>query len=99
MIRLTQYLCPARHCILGVAYDDRDTSREDVQTMILDKMRTAHVDYRCGICGATAFHFEDGTTRFDTIAAAEGALSEAQAKQWLTRMWIDFQRWRNAKNN
>lgn len=70
MVRLIQYLCPERHCILACYYETTTASPEDSAQMI-DKMKAEmkrlQFDPWCGICKSHELRFEDGATPWETL--------------------------------
>jgi len=89
MIHVIQCLCPDRHCIFGMAYDPADISpeeamqgfREVVQAALDRQLANPH----CGICGSTAWQYEDRATKFKTIEEARPVLEESERAQAIAR--------------
>jgi hypothetical protein len=97
MIHVIQCLCPERHCILAVAYDDAETKPDDAMQMFKSMVLTAAdaggpMNPWCGICQSRDWRYEDGVTRFASLEAAKPFLEQSQADQLATRTLIDEQR-------
>lgn len=93
MIHIVQCLCPDRHCVIAVAYDDAETSGEEAQRQLQALLKNA-VDQRvinpwCGICQSRDFYYEDGVTRFRTMEEAMPALEQGQRDQLASRALIN----------
>jgi hypothetical protein len=99
MIHIVQMLCPQRHCILGLAYDDKLNSSEEIQGMLKaqtdDWVQKKIINPWCGICRApyADWRMEDGKTVFQTIEEARGPLKELERRQQTTNQFL-----RAAKN-
>lgn len=96
-VRIIQLLCPARHCIVAVAYvspgGDADTIVAEGLRATFDKSVTAgHFNPWCELCRSREFHIEDAATPFATMAEALPALKEEERKQAETR-----KNWRASK--
>jgi hypothetical protein len=93
VIHITQYLCPQRHAILAVAWDDAQMAPEDAQREFELKVELLHTTgvlrRRCEICVQDVpLHFEDSITRFRTMVEAAPHLAAEQAKQFATRQFL-----------
>jgi hypothetical protein len=93
MIHIVQCLCPDRHCVIAVAYDDAETSGEEAQRQLQALLKNA-VDQRvlnpwCGICLSWDLYYEDSVTRFRTMEEAKPALAQCQTDQFASRALID----------
>ena len=100
MIHIIQCLCPERHAILAVAYDDAVTTGAEalqmfqsmVQSMVLVTTDGGGLNPWCGICESRDWFYEDGVTGFTTLAEAKPFLEKCQADQMATRALIDQQK-------
>jgi len=68
MIWITQWLCPRRHCVIAVAWDDQEITPEEAVRRG-EQAFTQDVNRWCGICGGS-LHVEHGRTRFNTMEKA-----------------------------
>jgi len=98
MIFICQYLCPKRHCIIGMAYDSADYSEKEIETMLLEAGGVLNFEPRCGICGASDLHFEHEKSIFESIEQAKPVLEIWQTANLDSRAKIDAIK-RQAKNN
>jgi len=89
MIYLVQYLCPARHCIIAAAYDSSETTYAETVKGMTQTLYDSHANLWCGICGSHALHFEQGPTKFRSIAQAMPALKECESDQMFSRAFLD----------
>src|SRR6185295_20263934 len=84
-IHLIQLLCPDRHCILAVAYDDQLTTYAKTQKTfsetVASLLERRALNSFCGLCRSTEWHYEDGKTSFNSMAQAETILMKAEADQ------------------
>ena len=90
-VRLVQCLCPARHCIVAVAFAPGTDFRDDREAILwlqarVEKMLAGGGDVMnpwCGICRAAAdrWRYEVAGTRFGTLEEAWPALKLAEAMQ------------------
>jgi hypothetical protein len=87
-IHLVQLLCPQRHCVVAGAYPAGEITFEEVCHYLDLKLAAMGGKRRCGICGSSDLHFEDGVTRFQTMEEALPFLREEERKQALTRALI-----------
>ena len=88
MIYITQLLCPQRHCIVAMAWDEHETSASEVEhelrKMFRDAVQGGHLDPYCGLCRSETFHCENARTLFSTMAEALPHLREQEREQLLT---------------
>jgi hypothetical protein len=88
-VYLVQYLCPQRHCILAVAYEEGSGSFEESQGQIRLAMQAAGVNPWCGICGSRELHFEEGRTPFQSLEEAMNPLLSGEKAQAESRQALD----------
>jgi hypothetical protein len=69
-ICIVQLLCPARHCIMALLFDERDMTREAAIIALRGQVEGLALNPWCGICGSSVLAYEIGTTRFKTMAEA-----------------------------
>ena len=92
MIRLSQWMCPARHCIFALSWDDQT----DMNQEKIEKAGQTYIDmhpegeWRCGLCDSEEIAVEHGKTRFTTMKEAQPYLEEEQNKQMMTRFLEDM---------
>lgn len=87
-IRLTQWLCPSRHCSFALPWDDAVTTAETMVEVGNDLAREAGINPYCGICGAPIAP-ESAPTGFATVASAIVALADSQTEQLRSRRTLD----------
>jgi len=86
-IHILQLLCPLRHCLTAVAWDDRTGNLADAEETLQDFTESLIDKYgepRCSICASTRFHAEDGVTRFETMEEARPHLLAHEIAQKIT---------------
>ena len=66
MIHILQVLCPKRHCLFALSYDDEEIRALAVEADARRLLASGLIDPWCGICGSRHIHCEDGRTRFRT---------------------------------
>lgn len=69
MIWVTQWLCPQRHCSIAFAWDDKETTAEEIVKKGEDIYQSGAINRYCGICDGD-LHVEHGRTRFETMEEA-----------------------------
>lgn len=93
MIHIIQCLCPQRHCVLAVAYDDAKTTGKEAlelfQSAVLMAVEGAGLNPWCGLCQSQDWFYEDGVTRFTTLEEAKPFLKQCEADQLASRAIID----------
>lgn len=92
-IRIMQCLCPDRHCILAVAFDEQVTSTSEAERrlweMIEDLVSSRILKRDCAICRRERpLHLETGTTKFKSLAEAEPILRQLARRQEMTREFL-----------
>jgi hypothetical protein len=89
MVRITQLLCPRRHCIVARAWESsRETDEqalEAARALWREMVERGGMNPYCALCGSTDLQFETGQTRFRTLAEAEPFLRAEEAKNLLTQ--------------
>lgn len=89
MIHITQCLCPNRHCIVGFAWPESEmtseTAIEALRIMVEGEIKAGRLNAWCGLCGDHRFHYEDGITRFETMAEALPYLRRTEEENAVTR--------------
>lgn len=73
MIWITQWLCPQRHCSIGFAWDDTETTPEEAEKKGEEIYKSGAINRYCGICGGE-LHVEHGETAFKTMEEASPVL-------------------------
>jgi hypothetical protein len=91
-VHVTQCLCPKRHCIIALAWeegeavpgcgdlvfkDSADACR-GVETLIDLFIKDGQINPWCGICKSSTFSYEDGLTRFKSLDEAQPELQKLQ---------------------
>lgn len=83
MVRIVQLLCPERHCLLACAYEEGTGSFQESCEALGGMIKRGMFNDWCGICGSRVLHYEEGVTKFKTLAEAGphlGATAAANAK-------------------
>jgi predicted ATPase len=91
-IRIVQYLCPDRHCILAAAYDDRLNNGDEVQKQMQEFMNQNVFNKLCAICASDKLRFEDAPTKFATMDEAKPVLDELERLNMKTRVQLSILR-------
>jgi hypothetical protein len=90
MVRITQLKCPNSHCLIAVAYQEGTQDPAAVSAGIWHTLRTTpNLNARCGICGSTELHIDDGATAYRTMAEAEPHLRASAEQQRATKALLD----------
>lgn len=92
-ILITQCLCPERHCILAVAFDDEvtptSTAEKQLREMIDELVASGTLKKECAICRRERpLHLETGATKFKSLAEAEPILRQLARRQEATREFL-----------
>lgn len=77
-VHIVQCLCPQRHCIMGLAYEDGAATEPEATAMLRGTMEQLQIHPWCGICGMGNFRFEDRLTPFVTMQDAAPFLTLCQ---------------------
>ena len=85
-IWLSQWLCPKRHCSIAFAWDDGQTTRQEVEERGRRLYQEGAVNPWCGICGQ-GVQVEHAPTRFKTLEEARPHLERLQRENLLAR-WL-----------
>jgi hypothetical protein len=91
MIHILQCLCPARHCIFGMAYDDANLNPTEAmvgfQAMTKRALEKQIMNPWCGICCAMRYswEYEDAETKFATMEEAKPFLEQSEREQAVAR--------------
>lgn len=92
-VHITQCLCPHRHCIAALAWEEPDYTPETaiakLRSAIEDAVAQKVIHYRCGICHSTDLTYEDGITKFESLSEAMNDISRSQEEQARTRRMLD----------
>jgi hypothetical protein len=95
-VHITQCLCPNRHCIAALAWEEPDFTPETAITKlrgtIEDAVAKEMLNHRCGICDSPYLVYEDGITKFESLLEATANVLMCQEEQMRTRMAIEAQR-------
>jgi hypothetical protein len=84
MIWITQWLCPERHCSIGLSWDDTENTPEEIEKQGEDIYESGLVNRYCGICGGD-LHVEHGKTIFKTMEEAKPVLAVLQEENLRAR--------------
>lgn len=101
MVHIVQLLCPARHCLFSVAYEEGRSSFEESKKM-LDEMIGPNGPFnaRCEICGSVILTYEHGLTKFADLKEAAPFLAKCQSDQMATRAYLEAHglTWKKERN-
>ena len=89
MIKLSQCLCPQRHCIIASLGDgDYAALQTSLKNQLRDMIRQNKLNPWCGLCGAKArdWIYETQETGFTSMEEALPLALQEQAKQVATLM-------------
>ena len=89
MIHIIQLLCPLRHAIIGCAFDPEEYSFEEVKASATKELAKLKANPWCGICGSHDLRFEEGRTKFKTMAEAMPSVAQIGLHQMLTRALLE----------
>ena len=87
MIHLVQCLCERRHRILACAWDDLDPALTadamiwELRSHMAHALALGVLNPWCGLCRSPLWHYEDGITKFRTMAEAYPALKATEEAQ------------------
>lgn len=84
MIWLSQWLCPRRHCSIGLAWNDTSDTSDHVERSGEELFTSGVLTRRCGICGGK-LAVTHSRSRFATMDEARPALEQLQQEQFRTR--------------
>lgn len=84
MIALVQCLCEKRHGIMALAFNEEAHKAEDIERELVktinDLKASGALRDACGICGSKNWHYELGTTKWNTMEEAQPHLERAVAQ-------------------
>lgn len=82
-VKLVQCLCPERHCITAIAFQDLPESEaiSKLQSIVDSSIASSLINPWCAICGSRKWHYEVGKTRFSTMEEAEPELAKTEVEQ------------------
>lgn len=95
-VHVTQCLCPARHCITAIVWEEPEFTKETAEDHLkgLVEGLVAHhlLNPWCGICNSRDLRYEDGITRFKSMHEALPELAKLQLEQIRTMQAIAVSR-------
>ena len=87
MIYLTQLLCPQRHCLVALAWDEHECcaseAEHQVQERFSELVAGGAINPYCGLCRSKTLHCESARTRWNTLVEAEPHLRKSEQEQLL----------------
>lgn len=87
MIWLTQLMCPQRHCLTAVAWDEHKQSAPTVEALLHEGFRDVvgkgQLNPYCGLCRSETLHCESRATPWTTMEEALPHLQRAEQEQLL----------------
>lgn len=84
MIRITQWLCPERHCSIAYVWDDQENTPGEIEARGERLYSDGVIRRHCGICGGD-LHVEHGVTKFETLEEAQPEVERVQELNLQTR--------------
>ena len=95
-VHITQCLCPSRHCIAALAWEEPDYTPEmaiaKLRSAIEDAVAQEVIHHRCGICHSPDLAYEDGITKFESLPEAMTDILRVQEENMHTKRILDLQR-------
>lgn len=102
-VHITQCLCPKRHCIIAIAYEegkpvpgcgdlvfqDGQEAEAGLKALVEHFVQDGQLNHWCGICHSRTFIYEDKATGFESLEAAWPFLMRTQLENLATRMALD----------
>lgn len=89
MVRLVQLLCPERHCLMASAYEEERSCFTDACEGLRAMVKGGGFNAWCALCGSRELHFEEGVTKFLTLAEAMPSLMTEQHKNMAARQLLE----------
>jgi hypothetical protein len=89
MVRIVQLLCPERHCLLAVAYEEGVGSFVEARDALQAMVSKGPFNNWCALCGSRDLHFEEGVTKFQTLEEAGPSLGATMAENAMARAALD----------
>jgi hypothetical protein len=88
MIWITQWLCPQRHCSIGLFWDDAQETKNTVTAQGEAMYRKGPINRWCGICGSRKLKPEHAVTRFRSLEEGMPEFRRMQRENLATRKII-----------
>jgi hypothetical protein len=88
MIRLIQWLCAGRHCIVAVAYNPEHRTHDDAIAELEGFVASVKVLPQCALCGSKALFYDDQPTKFETMESAQAYLLATQMANLRTQEYL-----------
>lgn len=87
---IVQLLCPERHAIMAAPYEKTNESEaSEIAAGIKTEMAKTGVRWECAICKSTHLKFEEGATRFMSLAEAMPHMKKVEVENILSRIILD----------
>jgi hypothetical protein len=97
MVRIVQCLCPARHCIMGIAYEPGTAAGgSGMDDIALDESNASA--FLRSICHSKERLYEDAVSKFKTIEEAQPELERLERANLRSRGLIDSLKLRASRN-
>ena len=91
-VHICQMLCPERHAIFALAYEEEEMSDEDAiqhaNATLDEAVQSGIMNRWCGICGSKDLKPECGRTKFTTMEEAKPHLKKAQEENLVSRAFL-----------
>lgn len=88
MIHIIQWICPERHCLLGVAYDSKKETHDNSVAVLKQYAAILGAIPKCFVCGSVDLSYEDNPTEFNTMEEAAQAIFALQEANIRARTMI-----------
>jgi hypothetical protein len=113
MVRIVQCLCPARHCIMGIAYEpgtaaggsgmddialDESNASAFLRSIVEQAIANKTINPWCHICHSKERLYEDAVSKFKTIEEAQPELERLERANLRSRGLIDSLKLRASRN-
>jgi len=89
---IAQCLCPQRHCIMALAFNEATTSvvlaKANLAAAVHNAIKDGELDPWCGLCRSPDFDIEAGRTPFRTLVEAEPHLREIERMNLASRDYL-----------
>ena len=89
MVWITQLLCPERHCLIAVAWDDKERTSVDGDALIKVMSEKMALRPWCALCGSKQLHTEHGKTSWTTMEEALPHIKATEAANIASRALLE----------
>ena len=89
MVHICQLMCPERHTIIALAYEEEESTDEEMMQQVSNLFQEAVnrklINPWCGLCGSKDLKPECGKTAFTNMEEAKPHLKKAEQENLATR--------------